>query len=133
MILTQLEREFASYLRAEGLSYNEIAYLKWRDFDFEGDNIKVKRRFLIFNYVKRVNVKRNSEAHHILKTLEAKRRYQPMNYYVFYAQFPIITCRRDDARRYGSPFTPVELQEQLRGYSNEPEVRPLFGLKLVRV
>ena len=133
MILTQIEREFANYLRAKGLTYNEICYLRWRDFNFEGDKIKVKRKILCFKWNKVINLKANREMHHIAKTLEGKGRNLPLHYFVFYAQFPKTSCWRDDIRRYGSPFTPDEMKKMLKGYSDEPEVRPLFGLKLVRV
>ena len=133
MILTIPEREFANYLKHRGLTYKEIAYLKWRDFDFDTEKISVPRRFLGINYKKVINLKENSEVLHIAKTLEGKRRCLRTYYYVFYDQFPLSRCRREDLRRYGSPFTPEKMEEMIRGYTVPTEAEPLLQLKLTEV
>lgn len=133
MILTIPERELANYLRRRGLTYKEICYLKWRDFNFDGDKISVPRKFLGFRYKKNIDLKEDNEIYHIAKTLEGKRRCMHVSYFVFYDQFPVTRCKREDPKRYGSPFTPEKMEEMIRGYSVESEERPLLGVKLVRV
>ena len=114
MILTIKERELVNFLRKKGLTWEEITYLKWKNFNFRRDKISVPRRFLFLRYNKTVDFNKDQAALHVLKRLEERKGMN--HYYVFYKKFPMFRGRRDDERRYGSPFTPEEVKAMARGY-----------------
>lgn len=132
MILTINERELASYLKDQGLTYKEIAYLKWRNFSFDGRTLSVPRRIWCISYHKKINLEKDSRIWHIVQTFDEKRRWQN-RYFMFYKQAPIKCCRRDDERRYGSPFTPEEIESMIMGYSEVSDPRSIKSLELARI
>lgn len=132
MILTINERELASYLKDQGLTCKEIAYLKWCNFSFDGRILLVPRRIWMIKYTKKINLESDPRIWHIVQTLDEKRKLC-RKYFMFYKQAPIKCCRRDDERRYGSPFTPAEIEGMIRGYSEVSDPKFVGRLKLARI
>lgn len=131
-MLTTIEIKFANWLRREGLTYEEIAYLKWSNFSFNNDILTIERKFLFVHWKKKINLKKNREIWHLMNTWLGKRRYW-YRYHVFYKSSPVKCARYGNPNRYGSLFTPEEMQQILTEYAEDTQTASLFGYKLVRI
>lgn len=124
------ELQLANFLRKEGLTWEEIAYLRWRDFDFDMTSIKVHRSLSVFKITKTVNLRKNKEILHFIKRFNEKC-YRTRNFFIFYKVMPKSVARFADPSRYGEPFRPGEIREKVKTYRGEN--RGIFRLRLQRI
>lgn len=131
-MLTTAELKFAAWLRKEGLTFSEITYLRWSYFSFDNDKITLDRNIWFIHWKKKINLKKDKEIWHLMQTWIGKKKYFS-HYHVFYKSFPVRCTKYDNPRRYGSLFTPEEMQQMVSEYRGDTGVAELLGYKLMRI